>query len=117
MIIKAYRADGSPDVRNWRVQCDGDDCFNTAPMLSSADWFITTRPKTPIYCPWCMHDRAYDLITSALRCPRCQAAELRFWDEDDYIYSRYGPHYAGCCYCAAVLIVTASRDISGWLMP
>jgi hypothetical protein len=117
MIIKVYRPDGSPDVRNWLVQCDGSGCFNRAPMLASSDWLITSVPKTPIYCPACIHDQAYDVITSILRCPRCQAVELRFWDETDHIYIIYGPHYAGCCYCGATLIVNPSRDISGWFMP
>ncbi|WP_327590311.1 hypothetical protein OHA25_27355 [Nonomuraea sp. NBC_00507] len=117
MIIKVYRADGSPDVRNWLVQCDSHDCDATAPMLGSADWLITAVPQTPIYCPWCTYNQAYDLITGVVRCPRCEAIELCFWDPDESRYDYYGPHYASCLRCDAVLIVTPNRDFCGWVLP
>ncbi|MET8865829.1 hypothetical protein ABZW11_23070 [Nonomuraea sp. NPDC004580] len=79
MIRKAYHSDGSPDLRNWTVQCD-NQCHNTVALLeaSPAGWFIGRRENGRVYCPACIEALAMGLISWALTCPACQSPWLIF---------------------------------------
>ncbi|AQZ65543.1 unnamed protein product [[Actinomadura] parvosata subsp. kistnae] len=77
MIRKAYHANGSPDLRNWTVQCD-NSCPNTVPILNAtpSGWVIGRRENGRCYCPACAYLFAARLISWALVCPVCGSPQL-----------------------------------------
>jgi hypothetical protein len=74
MIRKAYKPDGSPDLRRWLVECDA--CTDQHPLSDTTDWVIPANELMPDYCPFCVDIIAAHHIAAALRCPCCASANL-----------------------------------------
>ncbi|MFE0152832.1 hypothetical protein ACFWY5_37210 [Nonomuraea sp. NPDC059007] len=77
MIFEVYRADGSPDIRNWIIQCD-NHCLNTISVLDilTSRWILGRYRNWRCYCPTCAEMLAMCLISWALACPACDSPKL-----------------------------------------
>ncbi|MEV0618578.1 hypothetical protein AB0I81_34985 [Nonomuraea sp. NPDC050404] len=77
MIHKAYHPNGSPDLRNWTVQCD-NHCPNTIRVLNAtpSGWIVGRRENGRCYCPACATVLAMNVISWALACPNCASPDF-----------------------------------------
>jgi hypothetical protein len=62
MIQPCYR-DGVPDLRAWRIQCDG--CDQTRLLLTAKGWLIPQELGMCTFCPLCFAVIAVHLIETA----------------------------------------------------
>ncbi|MCO5992671.1 hypothetical protein [Actinoallomurus rhizosphaericola] len=76
MIRKAYKPDGTPDLRRWLVECDA--CTATHTLHDTTDWVIPGNELMPDFCPFCVGIIAAHHISTALRCPGCDGDDLDF---------------------------------------
>jgi hypothetical protein len=110
MIIKVYRADGSPDLRRWMVQCDIPSCRRIEMVTGSGRWLIPGWPDMPTYCPDCFAFLAMLLIGSALACP-CGASDVRLHiNADPHNPAKRWPNYADCAACGLILMINDTPE-------
>lgn len=63
MIHKKYKTDGTPDFRNFAVECNR--CHTRRDLSGSESWLIPIDEQMSDYCPFCEYKLAYELIRSA----------------------------------------------------
>jgi hypothetical protein len=113
VIIKSYRADGTPDLTQWKVQCDIPICRRIAAVMGSTEWFIPTNPHMPTYCPDCLEVLAMLLIDFALVCP-CGSSEIQLHiNNDNHPDSRW-PNFADCAGCGLILMINDNPNFPEW---
>jgi phage terminase large subunit GpA-like protein len=75
MILKAYKADGSPDFRKWAVECNR--CHARRDLSGSETWLIPIDEEMADYCPACEYVTARQLLRAATK-PTARFPLLKF---------------------------------------
>ena len=63
MIQPRYHLNGAPDLRGWRIQCDG--CDQSRLLYTAKGWLVPEELGMFTFCPLCFAVIAAHLIESA----------------------------------------------------